>query len=306
MAKSRIIRWIFEDWWLKLIALIVAVLVWLFARLEADYTRKLRLGLDLSLLPQDYVVSSKSIDSVTVEIKGKGKALIQLAKKKPRIMLPLKDMHEGFERLRIGPENVIIPEQIQVKSLDPYQIELKIEPRAKRKIKIIVPVEGFPAKNYAISSIDFDNTAYVYGTREAVSGINQLFSEPLNVDDLSETVERELVIQHPDTAGLFVEPSRIKVKVKVEAETTVVLRGLPVRIEGRPVSGQAYLLNKEVELTLKGPVSLLRNISPAKVDISILVSSMTPGDYRVPADISIAPGIRVERSEPAIFRILVR
>jgi YbbR domain-containing protein len=306
MAKSRIIHWIFEDWWLKLIALIVAVLVWIFARLEADYTKELRLGLDLSLLPQDYVVSSKSIDSVSVEIRGKGKVLIQLAKKKPRILLPLKDMHEGVERLRIGPENVIVPEQLQVKSLDPYQIELKIEPRTKRKIKIIVPVEGFPAKNFAISSIDFDNAAYLYGTREAVSGINQLFSEPLNVDGLSETVERELVIQHPDTAGLFVEPPKVKVKVKVESETTVVMRGLPVRIEGKPVSGQAYLLNKEVELTLKGPVSMLRGISPAKVDISILVSSMTPGDYRVPADISLAPGIRVERSEPAIFRILVR
>lgn len=306
MARHRIVRWIFEDWWLKLIALVAALLVWLFARLEAEYTRELRLGLDMSLLPQEYVVSSKSVDSVTVEIKGKGKNLLELSKKKPVILLPLKDMHEGVERFRIGPENVVISEQIQVKTLDPYQIELTIEPRAKRKIKIIVPVEGIPAKNFAISSIDYDNTAFVYGTKEVISAVNQLFSEPLNVEGLAASIERSLQIQYPDTGGMFVEPSKVKVRVKVESETTLVLKGLPVRLEGKPVKGQAYLLNKEVELTLKGPVGLLRGFGPSNVNISILVSSMTPGDYRVPADISLTPGIRVERSEPAIFRILVR
>ena len=306
MAKPRLVRWIVKDWWLKLIALVAAVVLWLFARLEREYTRELKLGLDMSLLPTEYVVVEQNVDSVSVEIRGKGRYLVRLGKFNPKIVLPLVSMREGRERLRIGPENVNLPEQIQVRSLDPYQIELVIERRAKRKVAVIVRSDGIPAEGFAISDIDYDKTVDLYGTKEVVSTFSHLFSEPLNVEGVSESFSTLLAIQVPDTAGLVTEPSSVLVKVKVEPETTVVLTNVPVSLKGVPLQGQAYLLNKEAKLTLRGPVSLLRGFSKDEVHVSISVSYMTPGDYRVPADVSLAPGIKVENSEPAVFRLLIR
>ena len=306
MPAPRFIRWIVKDWWLKLIALVAAVVLWLFARLEQEYTRELKLGLDMSLLPTEYVVVEQNVDSVSVEIRGKGRYLVQLGKFEPKIVLPLVSMREGRERLRIGPENVKLPEQIQVRSLDPYQIELVIERRAKRKVAVIVRSDGIPAEGFAISDIDYDKTVDLYGTKEVVSTFSHLFSEPLNVDGVSESFSTKLAIQVPDTAGLATEPSSILVKVRVEPETTVVLSNVPVSLKGVPLQGQAYLLNKEAKLTLRGPVSLLRGYIKDEVEVTISVSYMTPGDYRVPADVSLAPGIKVENSEPAVFRLLIR
>jgi len=305
MSAPRFIRWIVKDWWLKLIALVAAVVLWLFARLEQEYTRELKLGLDMSLLPTEYVVVEQNVDSVSVEIRGKGRYLVQLGKFEPRIVLPLVSMREGRERLRIGPENVNLPEQIEVRSLDPYQIELVIERRAKRKVAVIVRSDGIPAEGFAISDIDYDKTVDLYGTKEVVSTFSHLFSEPLNVDGVSESFSTKLAIQVPDTAGLATEPSSILVKVRVEPETTVVLSNVPVSLKGVPLQGQAYLLNKEAKLTLRGPVSLLRGFSKDEVEVTISVSSLTRGDYRLPADVSLTPGVRVE-SEPAVFRLLVR
>jgi YbbR domain-containing protein len=306
MAAPRFIRWIVKDWWLKLIALVAAVGLWLVARLDREYTRELKLGLDVSLLPTEYVVVDQNVDSVNVEIRGKGRHLLKLGKFEPRIVLPLVSMKEGMERIRIGPENVNLPEQIQVRSLDPYQIELVIERQAKRRVAVIVRSEGIPAQGFAISDIDYDRAVDLYGAKEVVSTFSHLFSEPLNVEGVSESFSTKLAIQVPDTAGLATEPSSILVKVTVEPETTVVLTNVAVNLKGVPIQGQAYLLNKEAKLTLKGPVSLLRDFSKNEVEVSISVSSMTPGDYRVPADVSLAPGIRVESSEPAVFRLLVR
>jgi len=306
MAKPRLVRWIVKDWWLKLIALVAAVVLWLFARLEREYTRELKLGLDMSLLPTEYVVVEQNVDSVSVEIRGKGRYLVRLGRFNPKIVLPLVSMREGRERLRLGPENVNLSEQIQVRSLDPYQIELVIERRAKRKVAVIVRSDGIPAEGFAISDIDYDKTVDLYGTKEVVSTFSHLFSEPLNVEGVSESFSTLLAIQVPDTAGLVTEPSSVLVKVKVEPETTVVLTNVPVSLKGVPLQGQAYLLNKEAKLTLRGPVSLLRGFSKDEVHVSISVSYMTPGDYRVPADVSLAPGIKVENSEPAVFRLLIR
>jgi len=305
MSAPRFIRWIVKDWWLKLIALVAAVVLWLFARLEQEYTRELKLGLDMFLLPTEYVVVEQNVDSVSVEIRGKGRYLVQLGKFEPRIVLPLVSMREGRERLRIGPENVNLPEQIEVRSLDPYQIELVIERRAKRKVAVIVRSDGIPAEGFAISDIDYDKTVDLYGTKEVVSTFSHLFSEPLNVDGVSESFSTKLAIQVPDTAGLATEPSSILVKVRVEPETTVVLSNVPVSLKGVPLQGQAYLLNKEAKLTLRGPVSLLRGYSKDEVEVTISVSSLMRGDYRLPADVSLTPGVRVE-SEPAVFRLLVR
>jgi len=305
MLAPRFIRWIVKDWWLKLVALVAAVVLWLFARLEREYTRELKLGLDMSLLPTEYVVVEQNVDSVSVEIRGKGRYLVRLGRFEPKIVLPLVSMREGRERLRIGPENVNLPEQIEVRSLDPYQIELVIERRAKRKVTVIVRSDGIPAEGFAISDIDYDKTVDLYGTKEVVSTFSHLFSEPLNVDGVSESFSTKLVIQVPDTAGLATEPSSILVKVRVEPETTVVLSNVPVSLKGVPLQGQAYLLNKEAKLTLRGPVSLLRGYSKDEVEVSISVSSLMRGDYRLPADVSLTPGVRVE-SEPAVFRLLVR
>lgn len=306
MPKPRIVRWIIGNWWLKLLAFIAAILLWLFARLERDYTRELKLALDTSLLPPQYVVVDKNVDSVSVEIEAKGRHLFSLRKYNPMIVLPLSTMKQGSERLRIGPENVNLPEEIQIRSMDPYQIRLEIERRAHRKVRVIVQPEGIPAQGYAVSSINAEKTVDVYGPQKVVSKINQLFTESLEVEGKTRSFSDYLQVQLPDTAGLVVKPSSVLAKVEIEPETTVVLSGIKVGLKGRPVSGQAYLLNKQARLTLSGPVSLLGDFDKKDVEVSISVSSLTPGDYRLPADVSVPPGIKVEESEPTIFRLLVR
>lgn len=304
MATPRFVKWIFKDWWLKILALIAAILLWLFARLELTYTRELKLKLDTSLLPPEYIVVDKNTDAVIAEIKAKGRYLIRLNRYEPKIVLPLATMGEGRERIRIGPENVDLPEEIIVRSLDPYQIELTIRKRSKRKIRVIVPAEGIPAPDFAISGIDYNESVSLYGE----TTLNQLFTEPLNVDGVSESFDRMLAIQVPrgDSGELLVMPSSIKVKVTVEPETTVVLSGIPVGIRGKPVQGQAFLLKKEVKLALRGPVSLLRNLKKEDVKVTVSVSALGLGSHQVPADVEVAPGIKVENSEPAIFQLLVR
>lgn len=306
MAAPRIVRWIVEDWWLKILALIAAVLLWGFARLEREYTREIKLGLDLSLLPPEYTVVEKNVDSVTVEIKGKGRYLFKLGASKPAVLLPLATMKEGTERLRIGPENINVPEQVQVRSLDPYQIELRIERRAQRRVKVIVPVVGKPRQGSAVSAIDYDNAVMLYGSKDALSGINQLFADSLDLQGVSESFVKKLSIPLPYSGGLTVIPTTILVRVKVEAETTLVFTGIPVQIEGIPLQGQAYLLEETVDLTLKGPVSLVRNFGRDQLRVVIDVSSRGYGDYRIPADVYLPPGIQVSRSDPETFRVLVR
>ncbi len=306
MASSRLVRWFVEDWWLKLIALLAAVLLWLYARLEREYSREIKLGMDMSLLSPEYTIVEKSVDSVNVEIKGKGRYLLRLGASKPVVVLPLSGMTEGAERLRIGPENVKLPEQIEVRSLDPYQIELRIERRAQRKVTVIVPVVGRPKEKYAVAGIDYENSVMVYGSKDALSGINQLFTSLLDLEGVTESFKRELAISLPDSGGLTVIPSAVTVSVKVEPETTVVFKGIPVQIEGRPLQGQVYLLEETVDLSLKGPISLLRGFKRDQIRVAIEVSSRGYGDYRIPADVYLPPGIQVSRSDPETFRVLVR
>jgi len=304
----RVVQWIFKDWWLKIVAILAAVLLWAIARLEREYTRELELRLDTSLLPPEYMVVEQNVEKVRAEITAKGRYLIRLRSYDPKIILPLSDMKEGRERLRIGPENVNLPKEIQVRALDPYQIELKIGKRYKRKVPVIIRMKDgtMPAEHFAISAVEHEQTVEVYGTKEVISNLNHLFCEPLDVEGASKDFSKLLAIQVPDTPGLVVKPSSLLVKVRVEPETTVVLGGLAVVLKGKPLEGQAYLLNKEAELTLRGPVSLLRGFQPSSVEVSISVASLTRGDYQLPAEVSLPPQVKVDRSEPGVFRVMVR
>lgn len=307
MAKGRFIHWLVRDWWLKIIALLAAVILWFFARLEREYTRELMVGLDLSLLPPEYVVVEKNVDSVMVEIKAKGRYLIQLGRKtQPRIILPLATMKPGVERMRIGPENVDLPPQIQIRSLDPYQIVLRIDEQEQRIINIVAPPRGKPADGYAVSAYEYENTATLYGTKEMVSTINQLFTDSVEVEGRMESFEQFLQVQLPRIEGLTVIPDSILVRVAIEPESTVVFGSIPIQIIGSPLEGQAYLLEERVKLTLTGPVSLMRDLAPEEISVNISVSTKSFGDYRIPAQVSVPPRIEVNHSEPDIFRVLIR
>lgn len=318
MATPRFIRWIIKDWWLKLIALLAAVAIWFFAKLELEYTREIKLALDFSLLPHEYVVVESDVDSITVEVKSKGKYLLNLQwlRKKPpdpKIIMPVAGIKEGTERIRIGPENAALPQEIRVLSLSPYQIVLKIERRADRQVPVIVKPEGLPAEEFAAYNfVHYPTSVHIYGSQEDVKSTSQLFAEPLNIEgikglkDTAVIYEEYLKIELPEDADLVVEPSSLLVKYTVEPMAIKVLRGLSVQIKGKPPRGQVYLLDEKVDLTLQGPKSLIENLTEDSVEVTVSVTALDTGHHNVPASIKLPQAIQFQSSNPESFHIKIR
>jgi len=318
MVTSRIVRWIFADWWLKLIAILAAILLWLFAKLELEYTRKISLGLDFSLLSSEYVVVENDVDSVIAEVKAKGADLLELwwtTRKQtgPKIIMPLSKISEGIERIRLGPENVDLPPKIRVMSLAPYQIDVTIERRADRQVSVYIKPEGLPEKGYSAFNFTWEPTSvHVYGTQQDVKSTTQLFAEPLNVEgirgvkDSAVVYEKYLKIELPEDLNLFVEPSSLLVKYTVEPKATKVLQDVPVKVSNAPPSRQVYLFDKTVKLTLQGPRSLIENLTSDSIEVTISITALDTGHHNVPASFSLNPAIKVQGSEPEDFHVLVK
>lgn len=306
-----------EDWWLKLIALFAGVFIWVFAKLELEYTRQVKIALDFSLLPREYVVVESEVDSIVVEVKAKGRHLLNMWRFKrkdtdPRIIVPLGKAKEGEERIRIGPENVELPEEIRVLALNPYQVDLRIERRADRRVPVIVKPEGLPAKGFAAYDFTHERDVLIYGSQEDVHSITQLFAEPLNIEgvagikDTSVILERYLAVEIPEDVNLFVEPSSLLVRFTVEPKAEKVLDDIPVRLKGTPPRGQVYLSDEKVKLTLEGPRSLIEGLSKDEVQVTVSVSALDTGRHKVPGVFSLPPAIQLKNAEPESFNIRVR
>jgi YbbR domain-containing protein len=118
-----------EHWRLKLLAVIFAVGLWLFAasqdRTEAVYTVPLELtdrtpGLD---------VTSLGIETVVVRVQGARRALERLRDEDLRVEVSLRGLTAGRFAVRIPPSSVTVPRGIKVLRVTPSQVRGTLEAR---------------------------------------------------------------------------------------------------------------------------------------------------------------------------------
>ncbi|MBD3285129.1 hypothetical protein GF359_01980 [candidate division WOR-3 bacterium] len=317
MTPRRILKWIVKDWWLKLIALLAAIFLWFFAKLELEYTRQIKVPLDFSPLPKEYFVAKKDVDSVLVDVKSKGKHLLRMwwkNRKEPiaGIIMPVSSVNEGTERIRIGPENVNLPAEIRVISLNPYQINLKIQRRVDRKVPIIVLTEGKTSGEFTVHKFKHPPNVHIYGSSEEVKATTQLFTEALNIDSLegfpdsTVVMERYVAVEIPEELNLFVEPESVLVKFTVEPKAIKEIKDIPIKLEGKSAHRQVILFHDEVDLTLEGPRSLLEDLNPEDVEVTVSVGALDTGHHKVPATFSLEPGITLVKSDPDRFHLKIK
>jgi len=315
MTRRSILKWIIEDWWLKLIALVAAIFLWFFAKLELEYSRQIMVPLDFTPLPKEYFVVEKDVDSVLVDVKAKGKHLLRMWWQNRRepiagIIMPVSNVNEGDERIRIGPENVNLPAEIRVISLNPYQINLKIQQRADRKVPIIVMTEGQPADEYAAYNFTHQTNVHIYGSEEDVKTTTQLFADVLNIDsleglpDTAVIMKRYVAVEIPEEINLFVEPESVLVEFTVEPKATKVLKGIPINLEGKSTHRHVILFDDKVDLTLEGPQSLVSELTHEDIEVTVSIGALDTGSHKVPASFTLEPGISLVNSDPD--RILVK
>ena len=255
---------LFDNLGLKLVALLLAVLVYLNVYTDRQATLIVSFPLQISDLADSLSLSGPMPAAVQAELRGTGKQLIRLRLTEPPVKISLAGIGTGRYERALTASDLPLPAnyEIQVERLvSPRTVELQLDRRLRRRLPVAARVEGVPAGGvFWTGELSVTPASVeVSGPAQAVAALDSVRLDPVGIagkrDTVTVAVEADAL---PDWCTMT--PERVRVTVPLEPEATRRL-SLPIQ---PPRGGEGYTVTPDhVTVTVVAPRSVLSRESLA-------------------------------------------
>ena len=300
------LRKITENLGLKLLSLFIAVLVWFHAVTEKKYSVTRPVELEFKNIPAELQIITTPPESIMVTMRAKGKTLIELKFFKPVAVLNLSRAREGKNRFVITPQNIKIPNDlnVEIEDIKPAYIDITLARKVKRKVRVIPLITGLPADDFAVSEIKVvypeNGKATIEGPRIWLRGVTHVFTDSIPISRLrKDSVFTAKII--PPHKGVLVIPETARVFINLEKKASASIK-IPISFKNvkrnYKLEASSYYLN----VYISGAESVLKDST--RISASINLKGFPPGDYLLKPDIQKPPLIKIDSIAP--YEVMVK
>lgn len=184
---------LFDNIGLKLVALLMAVLVYLNVYTDRPATLLMSFPLQFTELSDSLSLSGPAPAVVQAELRGTGKQLIRLRVTEPRLRISLAGVGTGHFERSLSQEDLPIGnlERMTVERLvGPRVIDLTIDRKVQRRIPVRVVVEGAPAAGVLQSggATASPESLLITGPLRAVTALDSVSLNAVRIDGRRDTL----------------------------------------------------------------------------------------------------------------------
>ena len=210
---------IFGNLGYKVLAIVIALFLWLVARGSSSVERGFDIPVVLQGVPDDLVVVDQGADVVNVRLLGTRSALRNFKPDRLEYPLEISEAKAGQADFEVDLSRFDLPRGARVVSRSPSRIELSLERRIAKTVKVKPDLDGQPAEGFRVAEITIDPPRVrITGARSEVLRLSEVATETIDVAGASGPVEREVRIYAGPGHVWAESPRTVKVKVAVEAE----------------------------------------------------------------------------------------
>lgn len=207
-----------ENWTLKLISLIFALLLWMFImgerRLEVGYL----VPLELQNIPKELMVANEVASLVDVRVSGPRTLLMKVSPNDISIVVDLTDLKPGLTTFKRLEERLNLPSGLRVTRLSPSFIDLKLERRKQKEIPVKITLAGEPLPGYQIGRImAVPDKVVVEGGETELKGVSEVTTESVDLDGVNEGFSVIVPLVHRGTYTYLKDDKTVEVQVEVQS-----------------------------------------------------------------------------------------
>lgn len=216
---------------LKVLAISLAMLLWLTVAGEHVVERAMRVPLEFRNIPAALEIVGDPPTSVDVRLRGSSALLSRLDPGEIVAVLDLKAARAGSRLFHIANDEVRAPYGVEVAQVVPGTLALELERSGRRTIPVVPALEGEPAPGFVTGKVTSDPaTVEVAGPESRLRQLTGATTEPVEVTGTQDRVRDVVTIGIADSAVRLVQPQNATVVVEVlPAPVERDLPGLPVR-----------------------------------------------------------------------------
>ena len=177
----------------KLVSLVVAIVLWVVVLGSRNVEVSKEVPLEV-LTPPELVVANEMPERLTFRLSGP-KAFLRsvLDRREEPIRVNLIGNKPGLVTYRFFSDHIRLPIGVRVLSVNPSSVLIKLEAVKKREVPVRVVTSGALLPGLTIKGIHaFPETVTIKGAESKVESLTEIESVPVNLGELSSSVEQEL------------------------------------------------------------------------------------------------------------------
>lgn len=308
MIANLLRQYFYEDKSLTLISLIVAIVLWgAVSKQETTSNTLLGVPIDYVDIPPGLEIANDNFArAADIRVKGPKDTIESLKTAPPVIKISLSTTKPGERVITITNSDVIIPDNVEIVSLEPQRIRLTIEPIIERQVKVIARFTGKIPDDYESTAVSVNpSTITIRGSESRVKNIDEVTTETISLSEhRSNFIERpnlDIKDSKVDVVGSPKIEVRIEIgQIRIERELT----NIPIRIS--PNIEKVSINPIAITILLEGRKSFIENLSPSDVSATIDVKDLPDLGVATPK-INLPAGVinavTVKKVEPAQISI---
>lgn len=206
-----------RTWGLRLLALGIAIGIWFNASVEdrlVSSEKVVEAGIAYNRPPRFTVLNP--VQNVSVRVSGSKKAIRQLSPYMVQVQVELSKSPVGPANITLTPESVLLPNGLEVVSIEPRTIRVDLEREATLRLPVAPQIVGKAAVGARVGEPEvFPSQVMVNGPEPVLAHIQTLSTRPVHLDGRALTFEESVEVISPDPLIQIVQPLKVTVRVPV-------------------------------------------------------------------------------------------
>ena len=298
----------FRQLGLKLLAVVLASVLWLTVAGEHVVERSLRVPLEFRNIPEALEIVGDAPDSVDVRLRGSSAVLSRVQSGEIVAVLDLASARAGSRLFHIRSDEVRAPYGVEVSQVVPATLALELEKSARRRVPVVPAVEGDPAPGFVVGRVVSDPALVeIIGPDSRVRQVAEATTEPVSVREAKTRVRDGVTIGVVDPSVRLVQAQSAQVTVEIwPAPVERQLPDVPVRYRNLGSGLRANLSPQLARVTVRGAKEALAEIRADGVLAFVDLAGLGSGRYNLRVQVDPAERFGVVEIQPAVVSVTIR
>ena len=298
----------FRNLGLKLLALALAILLWLTVAGEHIVERSLRVPLEFRNVPEALEIVGNAPDTVDVRMRGSSALLSRVQPGEIVAVLDLAGARPGSRLFHIRTDEVRAPFGIEVAQVIPSTLALELEKSARRLVRVTPATDGDPAPGYVVARTTSEPPSVeIVGPESRVRQVTEATTEPVSIKDAKARVRDTVTVGVADTSVRLVQPQNAQVTVEIwPAPTERQFADVPVRYHNLAQGLSAQLTPRFVRISIRGAQDALSQVQSDGVQPYVDLAGLGTGRYNLRVQVDPNERFGVVAIDPAVVSVTVK
>lgn len=205
-----------KSWHFKLLAVLLAVIMWYFVVGEERAEVGLTVPLVLINMPRDLIVVNNVPHGIEIRVNGPRSLVQSLSTENLSKSLDLSNTREGAVSFSISSEGIPLPRGVKITRINPTQVTVVLQKLVIKNIAVNPRVTGRPEAGYEVASVRaHPEQVDIAGPEDVVKKIEGLFTKPVDIQGLKADLKQRVFLDFRNYQIYLVKEVPLEVEVKI-------------------------------------------------------------------------------------------